>query len=391
MMRMLTTKASPHLPEHELLLCCATTEANENIVSRLRKLSSSAIDWEYLFKIARRHSVLPLVYTKLQAHAADLIPHAAAAQFRQAYQENFARNLVLTAELLKLVRVLADAGIDSIPFKGPLLALLAYNDLSLRRYVDLDLIIKKDDVFRARDVLKAAGYETSKALSAEHQSILVRTQHSIPLKQVNGRVVVELHWEVVSDLFAAAVSAKDLWQRRIEVELNGQQLKSLSPDDLLFSLCVHGSKHIWERLAWICDVAELIKRQPVDWSALRKRAARTDCERMFYLGLLLANRLLDADLPDDVKSYFGSDRQLQTCADNITARLFSGIEPVPPTSAQTFRFNFNLRKSWRSRARYFAFTLQPTDGDFGELKLPRPFYFAYYLLRPVRLLMSDRR
>jgi hypothetical protein len=204
-------------------------------------------------------------------------------------------------------------------------------------------------------------------------------------------MIVELHWEVVSELFASVVTAQDLWKRLIEVELDGQTVKSLSPDDLLFSLCVHGAKHMWERLAWICDVAELIRRQPIDWPSLIKRAASTDCERMFYLGLFLANRLLNAVVPDDVKSYFESDSYLKTCSDQITRRLFSGVEAVPPTSAQTFRFNFRLRKSWRSRARYFAFTLQPTDRDFGELKLPRPFYFAYYLLRPVRLFVIDRR
>jgi len=246
-------------------------------------------------------------------------------------------------------------------------------------------------VFRARDVFQAAGYQIPGALTLEQQSILVRTQHGMQLTRDSGRMIVELHWEVVSDLFASAVSAKDLWQRVIEVELNEQKVHSLSPDDLLFSLCVHGSKHMWERLAWTCDVAELIERHPMQWHLLMERAANTDCERMFYLGLLLAHRLLDAGVPDDVRSYFRRDHHLQTCADTIIARLLSEAEPVPLTSAQLLRFNFGLRKSWRSRARYFVFTLQPTDGDFAGLRLPRSLYFAYYLLRPVRLFVADRR
>ncbi len=79
--------------------------------------------------------------------------------------------------------------------------------------------------------------------------------------------------------------------------MDGQVVKSFSTDDLLFSLCVHGSRHIWERLSWICDVAELIKRQQLNWPALMDRAIKTDCERMFYLGLFLAERLLGASLP----------------------------------------------------------------------------------------------
>jgi hypothetical protein len=59
---------------------------------------------------------------------------------------------------------------------------------------------------------------------------------------------------------------------------------------------------------------------------------------------------------------------------------------VPATSREIFRYNFEVRKSWRSRARYFVFMLRPTDSDLSELALPKGFGFAYYLVRPFRLL-----
>lgn len=386
---MLTNQVSRYRPEHELLLSCARTEADATLVSRLRDLSSGKIDWDYLFQLARRHSLVPLVYVQLQSHAADLVPHGRMAQFKHGYQENVARNLVLTSELATLVRAFRDAGIESIPYKGPLLALLAYGDLALRRFVDLDIIVKKEDVYRARDVLTEAGYKP--VVDFDQHSALLRTQHNIQFKRDSGRVIVELHWEVASNLFALSVSADDLWQRLIEVELNGEKVKSLSADDTLFSLCVHGSRHIWERLSWICDLAELIARHRIDWTKLIDRATSTDSERMFYLGLFLANRLLGTDLPDVVTSKFAEDDHLQAIADRITVRLFSGTTHVPATPGQIFRFNFKLRKSWRGRARYFAFMLKPTDGDIGNLHLPRPLFFAYYLMRPVRLFMFDKR
>lgn len=386
---MLHNEISAYRLEHELLLCCARTEADAAIVSRIQDLSSGKIDWDYLFQLARRHSVVPLVYIQLKSHAADLVPHNRMAEFKQSYQENVARNLVLTSELATLVRVFRVAGIESIPYKGSLLALLAYGDLALRRFVDLDIIVKKDDVYRARDVLTEAGYKP--AVDFDQHSALLRTQHNIQFKRDSGRVIVELHWEVASSLFAQSVSADDLWQRLIEVELNGERVKSLSVDDTLFSLCVHGSRHIWERLSWICDLAELIARHKIDWTSLTDRATSTDCERMFYLGLFLANRLLGVELPETVTSRFASDSQLEAIADRITLRLFSGTTHVPATPSQIFRFNFKLRKSWRGRARYFAFMLKPTDGDIGNLHLPRPLFFAYYLMRPVRLFMFDKR
>jgi len=388
---MVNNGAHMERPEHELLLCCARTECDTEVANRLRVLAGASIDWDYLFHLARRHSILPLIYRQLQTHASDLVPDDRLVQLKQSYQENVARNLVLTSELMTLLRTFGDAGIESVPFKGPALALIAYNDLSLRRFVDLDVIVKKEDVFRARDIILQAGYKTPKPLNEDQQLVLLRTQHCLQFSRENGRMIFELHWNVASDLFASPVSATDFWRRLIDIEIDGQAVKSFSADDLLFSLCVHGSRHIWERLSWICDVAELIKRQQLDWATLMDRAIKTDCERMFYLGLFLAERLLGASLPAGVRAKFETDEYLQTLTEGITARLFSGTEHIPATSGQVFRFNFSLRKSWRGRAKYFAFTLRPNDVDLSGVWLPRPLYFAYYLVRPMRLFVFDKR
>jgi len=236
-----------------------------------------------------------------------------------------------------------------------------------------------------------AGYKTPKPLNEDQQLVLLRTQHCLQFSRENGRMIFELHWNVASDLFASPVSATDFWRQLIEIEMDGQVVKSFSADDLLFSLCVHGSRHIWERLSWICDVAELIKRQQLNWARLMDRAIKTDCERMFYLGLFLAERLLGASLPAEVRAKFETDEYLQTLTEGIAARLFSGTEHTPATSGQVFRFNFSLRKSWRGRARYFAFTLSPNEVDLSGVWLPRPLYFAYYLVRPMRLFVFDKR
>ena len=378
-------------PEHQLLLCCSRTRCAPEVAERLRRLAGESIDWNYLFQLARRHSILPLVFRQLQTHAADLVPHEQLVKFKESYQENVARNLLLSSELNTLMRSFADAGIESLPFKGPALAVMAYGDLSLRRFVDLDVIVKKEDVFRAREILINAGYKSSLKLDDDQQSALLHTQHCIQFRRDNGRIIFELHWNVASDLFAAPVSAKDFWERLIEIELSGQTVKSFSANDLLFALCVHGSRHIWERLCWICDVAELIQREQFNWTALLERAVKTDCERMFYLGLYLAEQLLGTQLPSEVRSKIQTDEYLQVLTHGIAGRLFSGTEHVPATSGQVFRFNFSLRKSWRGRAKYFAFTLKPKDVDLSGVWLPRPLYFAYYLVRPMRLFVFDKR
>jgi hypothetical protein len=375
-------------PEHELLLCCARTSVRGPITERLRSLLSADIDWNYFHKLARRHSLAPLAYVQLDRSASDLVPHDALRGLKRDYRENAARNIVLTDELCHLIKLLAASGIEAIPYKGPLLALFAYGDLTLRRFVDLDIMVRKDDVLGARELMLADGYCAAKSLSLSQQEFLLRTQHNMQFIRDGRRVIVELHWEVASNLFASSVQADELWEGLTTIPLNDIVVKTLSANDLLFSLCVHGSRHLWERLSWISDVAELIEHQKIDWNGLLERAAKTDCERMFFLGVYLAESLLDAALPVDVKERCLSDERLLSLATEVREHLFDGPDHVPATSSEVFKYNFSVRKSWRSRARYIFFALRPTDGDLGSHSLPPGLSFAYYLMRPFRLLFK---
>src|SRR5262249_24356498 len=122
------------------------------LLSRARTPAGD-VDWEYLFQLARRHSIVPLVFAQL-----DVAPPEVLAKFKQHYIENSARNTVLTAELCRLIDLFRDEGIETIPYKGPVLALFAYGDVALRRFVDLDMIVEKSNVLKAREILLKEGY-----------------------------------------------------------------------------------------------------------------------------------------------------------------------------------------------------------------------------------------
>ncbi|MCA1613591.1 MAG: hypothetical protein LC800_05420, partial [Acidobacteria bacterium] len=53
-----------------------------------------------------------------------------------------------------------------------------------------------------------------------------------------------------------------------------------------------------------------------------------------------------------------------------------------------FSFQLDARERLRDKLRYFSYSLSPTDEDVAQLALPRPLSFAYYLLRPLRLLRA---
>ena len=109
---------------------------------------------------------------------------------------------------------------------------------------------------------------------------------------------------------------------------------------------------------------------------------------MFLLGVHLAVVLLHAPVPAYVQQRIDGDRRLRALAMRIILTLFDGPEHRPATTPQIFKYNWHIRSSWRSRFRYVLFTFEPTEGDMGSLFLPRGMGFAYYLLRPLRLLVK---
>ena len=354
-------------------------------------LLSKDIDWEYLYCFARRHSVLSLIYLQLNTIAPASVPPEELSRLKDYYQKNAGRNLFLTNELGRILQDFESAGIEAIPYKGPALAISAYGNLDLRRFVDLDIMVRKADVLRAKELLIAQGYLCGTAWTSAQQSLLLRSQHNLTLSRKQGRMIVELHWEVAPDLFATSFQAEQLWDHLEPMSLNNFAVRSLSTEDLLLSLCVHGSKHLWTRLAWICDVAEILKTpRDLDWRALCAQARLTGTERMMFLGLYLANRLFDAPLPEELNSQVLSDKTIDSLAQEVAVALFSGTEPEVPTLRQSFGFNIRLRRTWRLRVRYCRFLFKPTDGDLGAVKLPGSLTFAYYLMRPLRLLREDR-
>jgi hypothetical protein len=380
-----------HRREHELLLCCARTEVSPAFAARIRELAAlNDLDWHYLIQLARRHAVIPLLYLQLTREGADFIPSSVLTKLKLHYQENAARNVILTAELSRLIQLFSNAGIDTIPYKGPVLALFAYGNIALRRFVDLDVIVKKSDVLRARDLLLADGYELSKPLTPAQQQLLLRTQHNLQFARDDRRLLLELHWEVAPHLFASSLPESELWRNPTTIDVNGTQMNTLNADDLLFSLCVHGSRHLWERLGWICDVAEIIQRHELNWATLLRRATDTDSERMFLLGPHLARKLLQVTLPNEVQRRCDADARLESLAANIIEHLFDGPTHTPATSTEIFKYNIGVRKSLAARARYFLHMLRPTDSDVGTRALPARLSFGYYLMRPFRLLFRTK-
>lgn len=375
-------------PEIELMLCCARARMDAGVVARLRALLDGAFDWDFALRFAESHSLIPLLYFHLHAHAPEKVPPVVYEKLRDQYQRISALNVYLSGELRRLLKLFAAHGIEAIPYKGPALAAKAYGNIALRHFGDLDILVRQRDVLRVMELLVAEGYVLHPPLNGVQQALMLRTQCNLPFTRDGRRLIVEIHWRVSARLFSSPLDEESLWEKIGLDSFEGMTIKTLAPEDLLLSLCVHGAKHLWERLSWIADIAQLLEvYTDLNWPRLLERTRRSGTGRMLLLGLYVARDLLGAKLPAVVEAQFESDTEIAHLAGQIYSRLFAEGSEASGMSGY-FLFQLKARRRLRDKFNYCRYVVSPTEEDLTMLSLPAPLSFVYYLLRPLRMLWT---
>lgn len=361
---------------------------DEARVARLRQLLGGALDWDFVLSFAESHGLIPLLYSHLHARAPEKVPHAVYEKLRERFRRISALNMYLSGELRRLLKLFTAHDIDAIPYKGPALAAQVYGNITLRHFCDLDILVRRRDVLSVMKLLVADGYALYPPLNSVQQSLMLRTQCNLPLTRDANRSIVEIHWRVSARLFSSPLDEKTLWENLHTDTFEGMQVNTLSPEDLLLSLCVHGAKHLWERLSWIADIAQLLEVHPrLNWASLLERARRTGTERMLLLGVYVAHDLLGARLPEQIEGLWRDDPEIASLAQQIYARLFASESDVVGMHGY-FMFQLKARPRLRDKLNYCRYVISPTEEDLTLLSLPAPLSFVYYLIRPLRMLRT---
>ena len=357
-------------PEIELLLCCARTQPSPEIGQQIQTLAQQSLDWSYLLQTAARHSVLPLLYQNLKTLCPEAVPKPVLSELRNFFHTNAAHNLFLTQELLKILKLFQDNDIPAIPFKGPVLAVSVYGNLALRQFGDLDIWVREEDFLRVIIDITAKKYETPFRQGWIGQLPLYKlininyNVHECAVVHVDNRVNIDVHKSLTrKSFFLFQLDFEYLWQRIELVDILGTEVSSLQPEDLLLVLCVHGSKHGWEKLGWICDVAEFVLvHQEMEWTPIIEQAKKLGCERMLLMGLTLANNLLDTPLPEIVHQSIEADSKSTLLVAQVYEELFH----------DSFIFNASSKFSY-----YFRMMERPQD----KLRYSVGFIFNNSLIR----------
>ncbi len=375
--------------EDEFIIGCARTALQTDLKQRLDDLLHMNMDWQYILKASQQHSVLPLVYHTLltiqpSATSCPILP-----EMKKHAQATVARNLQMTAMLLKVLKLFSGQGIVAVPFKGPVLAEYVYGKLGLRCFGDLDILIEPRDIGRALQLLESQKFVPAIVLSAGQLSAYIKTEDDMVLQCQTSGIVIELHWEMTGRYLERPMDMDFIRPRLQSLHLFNTDLLHVSSEDLLLYLCIHGTRHMWERLEWLCSIAEIIRNKPdIRWDVLCSLARAMKCSRMLHHSLFLAHKILAVQLPHQIAAALSADPVLPQLHQEVTSRLFPLLLPnqAPNPGNRFHRLQFQVRESIGDKIKYgWRQLTQAREADWRWVRLPAHFTGIYVLLRPLRL------
>lgn len=341
-------------PDLEILLYCAHARVKTEKTDRIKYLIEQGIDWQLLIQRANYHKVLPLLYTNLKAICPKAIPEPALHTLHESFRITAQRNMLLVGELVRVLTCLSEHNIAAVPYKGPVLAHLLYGNIALRPSSDLDILVLQQDVLKTKELLISLGYRPKVTMTyAEEIAYLgSKTEHTYDFFHPDKGTTIELHWRV-EPKYSAVIEPEHFWHKLELTTFAGTTIANLPLEDWLPILCVHASRHIWERLMWLCDIATILEVCPeINWQRMMQQADQLGYKRILLVGLCLAHRLLEADLSPEIMQEIAVDRQVDLLTSRICSNFFQGIDTDEGFLGST-SYHIQVRERFQDKALYF--------------------------------------
>jgi len=284
------------------LLCRVLSHktSREDLIELLGELSD--VEWNAFHQAVQQKGFSPLLYRLLKELGdAVVVPESIMTMMHESVLTATTRNMLMLHEAGLILKALHSKKLEVIPLKGLFLVENVYKDISLRSFSDLDLLVHTDDLDSVIACMQGIGYHLETYYSTQDANKDIK--HVPPMRKPDGQLV-EIHWSILEENEPFTITVDGFWARAVPARVAGVDVFSLSVEDLLLHLCVHlGYQHRLKiGLRGLYDIAEVLHHfmGEVDWQKVVEIAQEWGVERVIWLVLKLAEKLLGAEVPQDV-------------------------------------------------------------------------------------------
>ena len=259
--------------------------------------------------------LLPLLLWNLRRSGVD---DPALTRYHSVHKKTWYRNQLSFVALTSVLRLLRDAGIETLVLKGVVLALHYYPQVGLRPMNDVDVLVRRGELELALRSLRETGWAPLRLPNGrEFSSAATGLYHSWGFR--NGTTSeLDLHWHASADSCQWDADEAS-WNASVPFVVGTEATRTLDATDLLLSILVHAYASHATVIRWVADAAMIVRvaGDDIDWNRFADQAAR----RRLVVPVRVALRYLDE----------------------------SGLVPIPIPTIRRFEAT---RTGWMDRAEY---------------------------------------
>jgi len=314
-------------------------------------IEHSHLDWSYIIQKCYIHRLLCRLFnhTKYSLELPKHYLHLLQNDYDLANYRSFNQQ----KEFLNVLKELKNNGINSILLKGVYLSEKCYQSLAERPFVDMDILIQKEDASRIFKVLKELGYiqgsynrKTQKVDIIDQNRLTgyeVELQHYGEFVKPNESKLldcfkIDVHHRLNTVFDSFGYDINDLFERAVEDDISGVPFLRLSNEDFLMHLISHLYWHTLSireiikgrdiRLLNYYDIYLFLKKHPVNWSALIERAEKYGLNNAFYYVLYHCQLIYGNLIPEDIYNSW-DEEYMKEISNTIFDRWFTRDTVTP--------------------------------------------------------------
>ncbi len=275
------------------------------------------LDHAKLFELFKRHKLFTI-----SGAVKDLLVGGEKEKWKAQHQQLTLKSLKLSTETAELINHFKNKGIRAIPLKGPVLANGLYGDVGLRHFNDIDLVVDKEQLEKAKEALVKIGYVVAYPgpLTPKQERIYATYKKDVGLHNKERRIFIELHYGIyVHELLKREDESKLLGETE-KITIHNEEIEVLDKESTFIYLVYHGCLHQYFRLFWLRDVAECIKQWDLDHHSIISKMKALGLEKMLALSMQLAQHYFSTDVPEPYAAFLvetNAQKQVKLCHQRI--------------------------------------------------------------------------
>lgn len=251
-------------PEFNLVLKCSASTHSPEDLKQIQCMLSDSPDFDLFVKLIVKHRLYGPVFRTIDRFFKRDIPVETLLRIKSLHQRNILKSLNNIGEMLSVSKAFNDQAIDHLFLKGACLSKILYGDPSFRHAGDIDLIMPENNIPEAMSILETYGYrQVQSQQKLTNRTMPIFKENSHHLKYINARqTAIELHWRFSTVKSDYPISFEEAYAGRRYIQINGTAMPVLGEIYTLLFLFYHGTRHDWQRLFWLKDLADYIQSTP---------------------------------------------------------------------------------------------------------------------------------